>query len=153
MPLPGGFDEALAVHRTIFEADLARNLADEYDRGRERLSPTLREIIERGHRCLAVDYIRAVDRIPILAASLETMFEWCDALLTPATAGEAPSGLDSTGSPAFCTIWTLCGVPAVTVPILQGAAGLPIGAQLVGPRGDDARLLRTARWLVNKVGQ
>jgi Asp-tRNA(Asn)/Glu-tRNA(Gln) amidotransferase A subunit family amidase len=153
MPLPGGFDDALAVHRTIFEADLARNLADEYDRGRERLSPTLREIIERGHRCLAVDYIRAVDRIPILAASLETMFEWCDALLTPATAGEAPSGLDSTGSPAFCTIWTLCGVPAVTVPILQGAAGLPIGAQLVGPRGDDARLLRTARWLVNKVGQ
>ena len=151
MPLPEGFDEAVALHRTIFEADLARNLAAEYDRGRERLSPTLREIIERGQRCLAVDYNRAVDRIPILSGLLETMFEWCDAILTPATTGEAPLGLDSTGSPIFCTIWTLCGVPAVSVPVLQSAAGLPIGAQLIGPRGDDARLLRTARWLVNKI--
>ena len=151
MPLPEGFDEAAALHRTIFEADLARNLAAEYDRGRERLSPTLRGIIERGQRCLAVDYNRAVDRIPILSGLLETMFEWCDAILTPATTGEAPLGLDSTGSPIFCTIWTLCGVPAVSVPVLQSAAGLPIGAQLIGPRGDDARLLRTARWLVNKI--
>lgn len=153
MQLPEGFDEALALHRTIFEADLARNLAAEYGHGRERLSPTLCEIIERGQRCLAVDYGRAVDRIPILAGLLETMFEWCDALLTPAATGEAPLGLDSTGSPIFCTIWTLCGVPAVSVPILQGAAGLPIGAQLIGPRGDDARLLRTARWLVNRIGE
>lgn len=151
MTLPEAFDEAVAVHRTIFEADLAHNLAAEYDRGRETLSPTLRDIIERGRRCLAIDYNRAVDRIPILTRLLETMFEWCDAILTPATTGEAPSGLDSTGSPIFCTIWTLCGVPAVTVPILQGAAGLPIGAQLIGARGDDARLLRTARWLVNRV--
>jgi Asp-tRNA(Asn)/Glu-tRNA(Gln) amidotransferase A subunit family amidase len=153
MPLPVGFDEALALHRTIFEADLARNLAAEYDRGRDKLSSTLREIIERGQRCLAVDYVRAVDRIPILAALLETMFEWCDALLTPAAGSEAPLGLESTGSPIFCTIWTLCGVPTISVPILQGAAGLPIGVQLVGARGDDARLLRTARWLVNRIGE
>lgn len=152
MPLPGGFDEALAVHRTIFEVDLARNLVAEYSHGREILTPTLCEIIERGQRCLAVDYGRAVDRIPILAGLLETMFEWCDALLTPAATGEAPVGLESTGSPIFCTIWTLCGVPAVSVPIFQGAAGLPVGVQLIGPRGDDARLLRTARWLVNRIG-
>jgi Asp-tRNA(Asn)/Glu-tRNA(Gln) amidotransferase A subunit family amidase len=153
MALPESFEEAVAIHRTIFEADLAHNLAAEYDRGRDHLSPTLRDIIERGQRCLAVDYNRAVDRIPILVALLETMFEWCDALLTPAATGEASVGLDSTGSPIFCTIWTLCGVPTVTVPILQGTAGLPIGAQLVGPRGDDARLLRTARWLANKIGR
>jgi Asp-tRNA(Asn)/Glu-tRNA(Gln) amidotransferase A subunit family amidase len=153
MPLPESFDKAVALHRTIFEADLAYNLAAEYDRGRDQLSPTLREIIERGQRCLAVDYNRAVDRIPVLTALLESMFEWCDALLTPAATGEAPSGLGSTGSPIFCTIWTLCGVPTVTVPILQGSAGLPIGVQLVGPRGDDARLLRTARWLVGRIGE
>jgi aspartyl-tRNA(Asn)/glutamyl-tRNA(Gln) amidotransferase subunit A len=28
---------------------------------------------------------------------------------------------------------------------------MPFGAQLVGRRGDDARLLRTARWLVDRV--
>ncbi len=152
MTLPDAFGEAVALHRTIFEADLARNLAAEFARGADKLSPTLREQIERGQRCLAVDYNSAVDRIPILAGMLETLFEWCDAVVTPASCGEAPLGLNSTGSPIFCTIWTLCGAPAVSVPVLQGAGGFPIGAQLVGARGDDARLLRTARWLVNRIG-
>ena len=38
-------------------------------------------------------------------------------------------------------------MPAITLPLLTAANGLPIGVQLVGRRGDDARLLRTARWL------
>jgi Asp-tRNA(Asn)/Glu-tRNA(Gln) amidotransferase A subunit family amidase len=37
------------------------------------------------------------------------------------------------------------------LPLLTGASGLPIGVQLVGEKGDDARLLRTARWLVETV--
>jgi Asp-tRNA(Asn)/Glu-tRNA(Gln) amidotransferase A subunit family amidase len=153
LTLPPAFDAALTIHRTIFEADIALSFSAEYERGRERLSPTLCEIIERGRQCLAVDYNRAVDQIPILTEMLEGIFEWCDAILTPATTGEAPLGLESTGSPIFCTIWTLCGVPAVSVPILQSGAGLPVGVQLVGPREDDARLLRTARWLVNKLAE
>ena len=63
-------------------------------------------------------------------------------------AGEAPVGLESTGDPAFCTIWTLCGVPALNLPILQGPNGMPIGIQMISFRGDDARLFRTARWLL-----
>jgi len=35
----------------------------------------------------------------------------------------------------------------VTLPLLTGPAGLPLGVQLVGARHDDARLFRTARWL------
>jgi Asp-tRNA(Asn)/Glu-tRNA(Gln) amidotransferase A subunit family amidase len=61
-------------------------------------------------------------------------------------------GLESTGNPVFCTIWTYLGTPAVSLPLLQSETGLPIGVQLVGRRGQDARLLRTARWLVNNVG-
>lgn len=100
---------------------------------------------------LAVDYNHAVDQIALLNAALGGLFERYDALLTPASPGEAPKGLDSTGNPIFCTIWTLCGLPAVTLPILKGAAGMPMGAQLVAPKGDDGRLLRTARWLVGAV--
>jgi Asp-tRNA(Asn)/Glu-tRNA(Gln) amidotransferase A subunit family amidase len=39
----------------------------------------------------------------------------------------------------------------VTLPLLTGADGMPIGVQLVGRFGDDARLLRTARWLVAAI--
>ncbi len=55
--------------------------------------------------------------------------------------------LESTGSPIFCTIWAFCGVPTVSLPILRGATGMPMGAQVVGRKGEDARLLRTARWV------
>jgi Asp-tRNA(Asn)/Glu-tRNA(Gln) amidotransferase A subunit family amidase len=75
------------------------------------------------------------------------IFERCDAILTPAAPGAAPKGLGSTGDPAFCTLWTLCGMPALSLPLLQGAGGLPLGVQLVGAREHDARLLRTANWL------
>ena len=141
------FEDALDLHRTIMEADLARSFAREYERGREKLSANLREMIERGHEVRAVAYNDAVDRITVLRGLLGQAFERFDAIVTPATVGEAPLGLGSTGDPCFCTLWTLCGLPAITLPLLKGANGMPIGVQLVGPKGDDARLLRTARWL------
>lgn len=151
--LPDIFNHAVEWHRAIMEADLARSFEREYADGRDKLSPILREMIERGQKVLAVDYNRAVGQIPLLNRMLDGLFEWHDAILTPATTGEAPRGLGSTGSPIFCTIWTLCGMPAVTVPLLQGSHGMPMGVQLVGPRGADARLLRTARWLAHLVGE
>jgi len=149
--LPDRAIEALDWHRTIMEADLAASFEREYVTGRDRLSASLRGQIERGREVRAVDYRRALARIPILNEGFEPLFEKYDAILTPATTGTAPRGLASTGDPVFCTLWTLCGMPAVSLPLLAGAGGLPLGVQLVGRRGDDARLLRTARWLWNAV--
>jgi Asp-tRNA(Asn)/Glu-tRNA(Gln) amidotransferase A subunit family amidase len=150
--LPPEFKHAWKWHQTIMEADIAKNYAREYAQGKDQLSESLRGQIERGRRVRAVEYNQALDQIPVLNAGLNELFdEGCEAILTPATAGTAPRGLDSTGSPAFCTLWTLCGMPAITLPLLQGANGLPLGVQLVGPRGGDARLLRTARWLLAQV--
>ena len=151
LELPEVFDDAIEQHRIIMEADLAKSFAAEYERGREQLSARLCEMIERGQQVRAVDYNRAVDQIQLLNTALGEIFRHYDAIVTPAAPGEAPTGLDSTGSPIFCTIWTLCGVPALTLPLLSGAAGLPIGVQLVAQKGDDARLLRTARWLVETI--
>ena len=151
--LPEPFDRAVAMHRAIMTADLAKSLAGYYDRGRERISPVLRGMIEEGQTVTAVDYNRAVDSIEVLNAGLNQIFEHYDAILTPAAAGEAPLGLDATGDPVFCTIWTLCGTPAITLPLLSGSNGMPMGVQLVGRRGDDARLLRTARWLSETLSE
>jgi Asp-tRNA(Asn)/Glu-tRNA(Gln) amidotransferase A subunit family amidase len=150
--LPDMFLEAVSLHRTIMEADLARSFEQEYARGKERLSPILREMIERGQKVLAVEYNRALGQVPVLRHELDKVFEWYDAILTPAATGEAPVGLESTGSPIFCTLWTLCGMPAITLPLMQGSHGMPMGVQLVGAKGDDARLLRTARWLTDFSG-
>ncbi|MEJ2464374.1 MAG: amidase [Candidatus Thiodiazotropha sp.] len=145
--LPELFNNAHAWHRCIMETDLAINLQREYERGGDGLSHVLREMIERGGQTLALDYHKALEMIPTLNAILtETLLEY-DAIITPSVTGEAPLGLASTGSPVFCTLWSLCGVPAVSLPLLQGSNGMPIGVQLVAAKGDDARLLRTARWL------
>ena len=83
--------------------------------------------------------------------NITEIFDEYDVILTPATTGEAPVGLDSTGNPVFCTIWTLCGMPALNLPLLQGPNDMPIGAQLVGGKGDDGRLFRTAKWLIEAL--
>ncbi|PIW25715.1 MAG: amidase [Rhodospirillales bacterium CG15_BIG_FIL_POST_REV_8_21_14_020_66_15] len=149
--LPGPFDDAVKVQNTVMNVDLAGSLARYYELGADKLSPTLKGMIEQGRETRAVDYMGARAWKKIFNAALDEMFEECDAIITPATTGEAPQGLDTTGNPAFCSLWSFCGVPAITVPLLVGARGLPIGVQLIGPRNDDARLLRTARWLVETV--
>jgi Asp-tRNA(Asn)/Glu-tRNA(Gln) amidotransferase A subunit family amidase len=149
---PGAsFDHAIDWHRTIMEVEMAHNLHRDYEQGRDKLSGQLRHLIERGRECKAIDYTRAVAGIDPLNAALAAVFDEFDAILTPAAPGEAPRGLASTGNPVFCTIWTYLGVPAVTLPLLRSAAGLPLGVQLVGRRGNDARLLRSARWLVKTL--
>ena len=147
--LPPLFEGAHEDHRQIMEADLALSFAKEYSDGKDQLSAVLREMIERGQAVLATDYNEAMGRIADYNAELNEIFDAYDAILTPSAAGEAPVGLESTGSPAFCTIWTLCGVPALNLPMLQGPNGMPLGVQLISYKGDDARLFRTARWLLN----
>jgi len=144
--------EAWEWHRTIMEAEMAANLEREWDKGRDRLSDSLQAQIERGRRVSALDYQRTVRRIRPMHETFVELFEQrYDAILTLAAPGTAPQGLASTGDPSFCTLWTLCGMPAISVPLMQSSNTLPIGVQLVGPREGDARLLRTARWLVRSL--
>ena len=149
--LGASFAGAVEMHRTIMEVEMAHNLRHDYEKGGDRLSVTLRKLIERGRGHAAVKYAAAVAGIPSLNGALDPVFEEFDAVVTPAAPGEAPRGLETTGNPIFCTIWTYLGVPAITLPLLRSEAGLPLGVQLVGRRGNDARLLRTARWLVTNV--
>ncbi|MEO8280276.1 MAG: amidase [Ideonella sp.] len=149
--LPASAAEAVGWHKLVMEAEIAGSFELEYERGRDQLSGSLRSQIERGRLITAVAHRQALARIPILQGSFETVFEHFDAIVTPATLGTAPKGLDATGDPLMCTLWTYLGMPCLSLPLLHGENGLPIGVQLVGRKGNDARLLRTARWLVQQV--
>ncbi|WP_061025360.1 amidase [Bradyrhizobium sp. CCH5-F6] len=146
------FDRAVDMHRIIMEVDMAHNLRRDYQRGRDKLSTHLRQAIERGRAHLAVDYCSALAGIAPLNQALDHIFDEYDAVLTPAAPGAAP-GIETTGNPVFCTLWTYLGVPAISLPLMRSEAGLPLGVQLVGRRGNDARLLRTACWLAKNIGR
>ena len=146
LDLPRSSVDAVTWHRTIMEADIAASFEAEYEQGRDRLSASLRGQIERGRAVTLVDYRRALARRATLADRIDALFDDIDAIVTPATLGAAPAGLESTGDPLMCTLWTLTGAPALSLPLLR-VGGLPLGVQLVGRRHDEARLLRAARWL------
>jgi len=149
--LPDSAAKVLDWHNTVMEADIAANYQTDFERGADKLSAKLCEQLERGRNIKAVDYLQALARIPVLTEALDEIFDRYDAILTPAVAGPAPHGLKSTGDPMFCTMWSFCGMPALNLPLLKAGNGLPVGIQLVGRVGDDARLLRTARWLVDTI--
>jgi len=130
---------------------MAANFEHEWTVGRDKLSEQLRKQIERGREVRAVDYQRALKHTAAQVESFDELFtERYDAILTPAAPGTAPKGM-ATGDPVFNALWTLCGMPALTLPLMKGTNGLPLGVQLVGRRNFDARLMRTARWLQEKL--
>lgn len=142
----GGFDEVAAIRARINFAEMAKCYYALEQRAAGTLSAPLQAAMDEGKAVLARDYLAALDWRVLLNAALDPIFDRCDAILCPAAPGAAPLA-DSTGSAIFNGIWTLAGVPVVTLPAFTADNGLPMGLQLVGRRGDDARLLRTARWL------
>lgn len=147
LPLPSSFDRALEDHHLILNVCLASTFRHEYTRTPRALSEKLKVRIEAGMPILASEYVDALIRADARSREMDGLLEPFDAVLTPAAPGEAPADLGTTGNAAFNAIWTQCGSPAVNVPLLKGASGMPLGVQVVGRRGDDARVLAAARWL------
>lgn len=149
--LGGVYDELFAWQRTVMEADIAKNLGHYTDQDDAPMSDVLKSIIERGREVRAVDYSLGLDRMAMFGRGFDGVLNEFDAILTPAATGEAPLGLDSTGNPACATLGSFTGMPAITLPLLQGEAGMPLGVQLLSRRHDDARLFRNASWLTKHI--
>lgn len=150
--LPKAFDEAVEARMTINFAEMAKCYYRYSKEHSDQLPAEVKDAISKGEQVMARDYISALDWRELLNAGLEEMFERCDAMILPSAPGAAP-GMETTGDPIFNGIWTLCGTPAINIPVFSSETGLPMGIQLVGPRGEDARLLRTARWLAQSLKQ
>lgn len=134
-------------------ADMAHNLGAFVDKG-GKVSKPFSELITEGRKVTATEYLAAARDARRYADGMTGIFEQiADAIITLSAKGVAPLGLEATGDPIFCTLWTLTGFPSLNVPLLANADGLPIGVQLVGAHGRDERLLRTARALVEHLAE
>jgi Asp-tRNA(Asn)/Glu-tRNA(Gln) amidotransferase A subunit family amidase len=144
-------DNARGWLKTVMEAEMQHHLQPLVDaNGGQASQPTL-DLLARGAAIRAGDYLQALDRMNRAAGGFDEFFDHFDAIITPATLGAAPKGRESTGDPSLCTLWTFAGLPALSMPLLHNEAGLPIGVQLVGALNSDARLLRSARWLAQRL--
>jgi Asp-tRNA(Asn)/Glu-tRNA(Gln) amidotransferase A subunit family amidase len=143
---PAPWREAHLVHRTIMLFEAATHLAALQDRERARLSPRLNAALDEGRAIARSDYAAAMARREAAIVSFADWFADWDAVIAPPAPGPAPEGLGSTGDPSCCTLWSLTGFPAITLPIGLAGNGLPLGMQLATPAGTDDRLLAIAAW-------
>lgn len=141
------FPELDAAASTILVYEMARGLAHEVLHHRSRVSPMLLERVDAGGAMDFAEYSRAQAYAADCRRRLQDLMRGIDAILTPSATGEAPLGLGSTGNTAMNRLWTLLHGPCVTVPAGDGPAGMPLGIQLVGLPGEDARMLAAARWV------
>lgn len=137
----------VVVQARIHEYEIAQHQADVFDKYWDQISETLKPVITRARQITKTEYEDALAVKASAEAFFANFFVDYDAIIAPSAAGEAPKFGEGTGDPIFCTLWTLAGLPCVSLPLLVGENGLPIGVQLIGPVEKDDRLLRTARWL------
>ena len=151
IPAPRSFSVLIECHRIIYGYELYRCLHDERVHHGDRISDTLKASMKIAGRISADQYREALETREAAIPWFRQFFNDYDAILTPSATGEAPRFGEGTGDPICCTIWTLCGLPCLSLPLLTGNQDLPVGVQLVGGETEDDRLFRTARWLLESL--
>ncbi len=152
LELPPEFDRAQQVHHTLMFGEGARALLALQAAHRAQLGARLNGLIDEGGAIADDALEQALAARLELGRALHPILRKYDALITPPATGEAPATLAHTGDPAFCTIWTLTGVPTISIPSGFGPNGLPLGVQIVGGYLKDERLMAVAQWCEREMG-
>lgn len=148
--VPAAWQDIKALQRMIMLQEGFEVLGELQRRERARLTPALNAAIDEGRGIAVEDYRNACVQRERAIAFFTGWLDEFDAVLAPSAPSTAPRGLDTTGDPSCCTLWSFLGFPAVTVPA-GTADGLPVGLQLAAPQGRDAPLLTAALWVESQL--
>jgi len=85
-----------------------------------------------------------------LRRAVQPLFAELDCLIMPTASNLAPEP-STTGDARFQAIWSLLGLPALTLPSGLSNERLPFAVQLVAPPWEEARLLAAARWCEQRL--
>jgi Asp-tRNA(Asn)/Glu-tRNA(Gln) amidotransferase A subunit family amidase len=151
IPAPRTVAELVHHQQVVHEYEIARHLAEDFERHWDLISEKLQAVVQRGRSYPDEQYAESLSMVGGAEKFFAAFFHDYDAILAPSSAGEAPLKAEGTGDPVFCTIWTVAGLPCVNLPLLSGTTGLPVGVQLIGPAERDDRLMRTANWMVKTL--
>ena len=147
-PASPQLSDLTTVHQTIYDREISENMAELAANRWEDLSGNMQDAVTRGRAISDAQYKDALAVKSSAEAFFTEHFNDFDAILAPSATGEAPLIADgTTGDSIFCTIWTLAGLPTLSLPLLVGEHGLPVGVQVIGAVEEDDRLMRTAAWI------
>lgn len=138
----------LHIHAQTMHAELARGLLPVLQSPQAGLlSPAVRGAIDRGLGVSYAEYVSLQHARESLSLAWRERFGDVDFIVTPSAPGEAPEGVQSTGSSLFNRVWSLLGWPALHLPTSQAGNGLPVGVQWVARPDQDQALLAWAEHL------
>jgi Asp-tRNA(Asn)/Glu-tRNA(Gln) amidotransferase A subunit family amidase len=163
-PLVEALERAIADARRVATAITAwenrwaiRNLVDEHPEG---VSERARAGLARAEAMSHQDYQALLLQRAQAQAAHAAAAGVADAAITLACPGPAPPWAGDrpgeplapqpTGDPVFNTGSSMLFAPCVSMPLMSVAA-LPVGVQLLGLPGEDARVTALARWLLGNV--
>lgn len=150
---PFDIEAVATIQATVGQAGLAWLMRD---LGGTPTLPALQEMAASGAAMPAATLFGVLEAIAALRRTMAVRFAGCDLLLTPsaaalpwpATESHPPAiagqAVGPRGHAVFTAFANIAGLPGISLPCAPSAAGLPIGFQLVGPRGADATLLAVA---------
>jgi amidase len=151
--LAGAHDAFFTLRARSYADELGELLAEH----RERIKPTVVWNIEQGLALAAGEVERAVGQMQRIREAADAFFGRVDYLAQPVAqvapfeaALEYPREVGGVAMTTYldwmasCWQITVLGCPAISVPCGFTDAGLPVGVQIVGRRGDDAGVLALA---------
>ncbi len=148
----------------IHEAGLARIHGPEWQKDPSRFDPVVGAQIEAGLRRTGVEVARALALGAAIRKSVAAFFGDYDLLVGPTApcvawphdrlGPETIGGIavPPRGHAVFTPLFNHAQVPAISVPCGSGRDGLPVGLQIIGPRGADHRVLAIAARMEHVIG-
>ncbi len=146
----------IAANLRVIVEDRAAVLGREF--GADDLEPVTYATVIGAAETGSAEYARSIQVIHSIGRQVARFLERYDVLLTPTMATPPlPLGVLSLSNPdlgeflgslfktiGFTQLFNAAGNPAMSVPLVWNAAGLPIGVQFAGRFGDEATLFRLA---------
>ncbi|MEQ8805621.1 MAG: amidase [Rhodospirillales bacterium] len=150
--------EEIATDVTLWENRWGwRNMVDEHG---DKISHRLRKGLEKAEAMAPADYEALLDRRAAAQAAHQSAAILADCAITLSCPGPAPlwdaSAADAdavrrpTGDAIFNYPSSMLFAPVVTIPMMA-VGGMPVGMQLMGRPGDDAKITGLARWILENV--
>lgn len=143
--LPEGMEKTHAIHETIYNKALSYYFQREYKQG-DFISPIMKDLIKKGNAIEVEEYKKSLGLQAGLINSMDFFFRDFDVIISLSTAGEAPlRNISESPDPAL--MWTLTGLPAVSVPLLKSPSGMPFGVQIAARKYNDYLLFNFLDYL------
>lgn len=148
LELPSNFDLAHKNHKIIYTKSLSYYFKEELKQ-KTLVSKLFYEFSSFSKNISMIDFDNAISYQYKITNKIDQLFTNFDIILSLSTAGHAPMRNESEkDDPSL--IWTMCGIPAINIPILSTENELPLGVQVVARKYNDKQLLNFIKLLYQK---